>query len=177
MFYKKYNVKIIVVTGLFFLCSIALVLWGGYRIFAYIKFDLECGDYLKTAARAEMVELAKEQLEIAVTYMEEKGLTDGYTSVLWETPNEDVGFWYANISSRLQELKDLPLDATSAEKSDMLMRLKKTLLFDASSCCSSVIIPWGISVYPYNVPLACGALLAFVYVLFVFFFYKPKHDE
>jgi hypothetical protein len=176
MFYKKNKPGVIVVIVLFFLSFITLFLWGGYRVFAYAKFKVECGDYLKAAAKAETVELAEESLKKAVTYMEKNGLTEGYTSVFWKTSNEDVGFWYTNISSRLQELKSLTSGATSTEKAEVLAELKKTLLFNVSCGCN-VIIPGGISVYPHNIPLAYEALLAFAYCAFVLFFYKPKHWE
>ena len=59
-----------------------------------IQFDQNCGGYLKQAADANTVELAKQRIDIAVKYMEDNHLTDGYTSVLWCTEGDNVGYVY-----------------------------------------------------------------------------------
>ncbi len=34
-------------------------------------------------------------------------MTSGYTSILWQTPDEDIGFWYTNLKASQQELQNL----------------------------------------------------------------------
>ena len=57
-----------------------------------IKFDQRCGGYLKQAADANTVELAANRLDKAIEYIESNSMTEGYTSVLWKTEDENVGF-------------------------------------------------------------------------------------
>ena len=115
----KFLVVITIVFGIFFLG------WGITRVVkSEITFERKCKGYLKRAADANTVKLAKEELSKAINYIEAKGYTQGYTSLLWTTPDEDLGFWYANLKSSLDELNTLPGDATSLEKSNMLMKLR-----------------------------------------------------
>jgi len=124
------------------------------RIVAEIQFDRNCEGYLKRAADANSIELAKSQLEIALKYIEKSNLTEGYTSILWNTPDEDISFWYKNVSTAYNELVLIKSDATSLEKSNMLMKLRETLLDNGSEGKTKVTYPDGISVYPFNMFVA-----------------------
>ena len=70
-----------------------------------IKFTQECSGYLKQAADANTVELAIERIDHAIDYIESHNLTSGYTSVLYNTEDENIGFWYDNIKACQKELK------------------------------------------------------------------------
>ncbi|MEK7509744.1 MAG: hypothetical protein AAB605_03450 [Patescibacteria group bacterium] len=86
-------------------------------------------------------------------------------SSLYRTPDEDVGFWYRNLSSSLNELKSIPADAAPLEKSNMLMKLRETLV-DQGETSVVVTVPPGISIFPYNTLFALwcaiSAILAVV---------------
>lgn len=84
--------------------TILFLLWAGVRTVNHIQFDRNIGGYLKRAADANTVELAEKNLSVAVEYLEKNGLTSGYTSILYRTPDEDVGFWFTNLKSSLDEL-------------------------------------------------------------------------
>ncbi len=127
--------------------------WGGYRTVKYIQFDRNCAGYLKRAADANTIEKAKKELKIAVDHLEKNKLTEGYTSVLWTTPDEDVGFWYSNLRLSLDELNTSNPDASQLEKSNLLMKLRETLL-DAGESGDSVTVPSGMSVFPNNTIVA-----------------------
>jgi hypothetical protein len=138
--------------------------WATVRIVLGISFTQDCGGYLERAASANTVELAKPALAAAVLYIEVKELTAGYTSILWRTPDEDVGFWYQNLKASLEELKAVKPDASPLEKSNMLMKLRETLQTDGSEG-SLVRVPSGISIFPHNAKAAfCGSIsfLAFL---------------
>lgn len=142
-------------------CIILLIIWAAIRIVANINFDRKCEGYLKRAADANTVILAKKQLEIAIAYMDKKELTEGYTSVLYRTPDEDVGFWYTNIKDSLAELNAMAPEATQLERSNMLMKLRETLL-DNTTDGTSVTFPDGISIFPYNKLLAYGSIILLI---------------
>lgn len=138
---------------LFFLVmSVPLMLLVGYvgfRAYTNIVFDINCGDRLKRAADANTVEIAQKELEAVVIYAEQKGYTQGYTSVLWKTPSEDVGFWYNNIKTALEEIKHLPANASPLEKSNMLIKLRETLI-DHGVKGDTITVPDGLARFPNN---------------------------
>lgn len=126
-----------------------------------IQFDQDCGGYLSLAANANTVEIAGEQLDIALKYMEENKLTSGYTSILYKTPDEDVGYWYRNIKSARGELSTIAPNASQLEKTNVLMKLRETLAAGT---------PVGIALYPNNVfygLLIFIVSMAFLGVLFI----------
>lgn len=122
-----------------------------------VVFDKDCEGYLKRAADANTVEQASIQLKIAIDYMETNGLTSGYTSVIYNTPDEDVGFWYTNIKNAQAELAKVTDLTTALEKSNLLMKLRETLLDGTSITC-----PKGISVFPHNVAFMFWGWLSFI---------------
>lgn len=114
-----------------------------------IQFNRNCEGYLKRAADANTVETAKAELEKAIAYMDAKNLKVGYTSVIYTSPSEDVEFWYKNISASYKELGLIDSTSSQLEKSNMLMKLRETLLDDSSEG-TDVTVPDGISRYPDN---------------------------
>ena len=136
---------------------LSFCLWGTVRIVKGITFNQECGGYLSRAANANTVDLAKTELKRATDYLEQRDLTEGYTSVLWKTPDEDIGFWYSNLKASLDELEATAPDATPLERSNVLMKLRETLMTSSSEGGSSVTVPDGISVYPSNTLFFCWA--------------------
>jgi hypothetical protein len=127
---------------------IPFILWFVVRAVLAIQFNIDCGDHMKRAADANSIALATKEMQVVVDYMERNDMKDGFTSVLYKTPNEDVGFWYENMNSSLQELKTLDSNATSLEKSNVLMKLRETLVDHGKT--TTVTVPTGISVYPRN---------------------------
>jgi hypothetical protein len=127
-----------------------LLLWCGVRAVSSIQFDQQCEGYLKRAADANNIELAREELGKALQYTEAHGLTEGYTSVLYRTPDEDLGFWYTNLKAAHSQLGKINQDSISdLEESNVLMKLRETLC-DSGKSGSSITVPSGISVFPNN---------------------------
>lgn len=128
-----------------------------------IEFSQQCSGYLKQAADANTVELALDRLNLAVKYIEEKGYTDGYTSIVYKTEDENIGYWYQNIKACQKELNDA-LDGTQLEKSNVLMKIRESLT-DEGEKGTVLTIPSGLAKYPHNALLAIleiiGALLVF----------------
>lgn len=146
--------------GLCVLFILLFCVWAGVRIVASVQFNRNCEGYLKRAADANTVELAKKQLKISLDYMERKGFITGYTSILYRTPNEDVGFWYTNVKNSLVELERTDSNATQLETSNLLMKLRETLLDQGERGKTSVTFPKDISVFPNNVAMAFLGLLS-----------------
>ena len=128
------------------LVLISLVIFG-LRIMKNIEFKQHVTGYLKRAAAANTLELAHEELTTAITYLEANKITSGYTSILYQTPDEDIGFWYRNLKASQNELQNLESES-ALEKATVLMKLRETLMDTGQR--SRVTVPEGLSVYPNN---------------------------
>lgn len=114
-----------------------------------ISLEQNCTGYLKRAADANSVETAKAELNKAISYLEANQLTTGYTSVLWRTPDEDIEFFYKNLKASEVELSKVNETSSSLEKTNILMKLRETLLDNGESG-DSLTYPDGLSRYPNN---------------------------
>ena len=132
-----------------------------------VQFNQQCAGYLKQAADANTVELALERVNMALNYIESHGLTSGYTSVLYKTEDENIGYWYKNIKACQFEL-EANKNASSLEKSNVLMKVRESLT-DNGEKGTELTIPAGISRYPDN--LMWGILRIISLILFFLAFY------
>jgi hypothetical protein len=123
--------------------------WGIVRFSNYMSFEIGCGGHLKRAADANTIELAAAELEQAIVYAEKHDLTKGSTHLLFATPDLDIGFWYKNISSARNELREVSPNASNLEKTNMLMKLRETLVDSGQSV--HITVPDGIYVFPFGV--------------------------
>lgn len=113
-----------------------------------IEFNQNCGGYLNQAANANSVELALERLNIAIDYIETNDMTDGYTSVLWKTENDNIGYWYNNIKTCQEELEEC-VSSSQLEKTNVLLKVRESLT-DIGEDGTILNKPDGISRYPNN---------------------------
>ena len=150
--------KIIFVVSL--LSSIA---WGATRYAANVFAKRDFTGYLKQAADANTPELAKSKLSAAIAGIEKRGLTSGYTSIFYNTPDEDLGFWYNNLKASENDLQKLSPNASQLEQSNVLMKLRQTLL-DHEKNGEAVTCPAGASLYPYNLVMAIWGTISVVFL-------------
>lgn len=123
-----------------------------------IEFRQDCSGYLKQAADANTVEISLQRINMALDYIEANHLTEGYTSVLWRTEDENIGFWYENIKACKGELEAC-LNGTQLEKSNVLMKVRESLT-DSGEKGTVLTIPDGISRYPNNTAYGIGGFLS-----------------
>jgi len=131
--------------------TVVFCAWATIRIVKYLDFNLNCEAYLKRAADANTVELAKGELAKAIDYAEKNNLTEGIVSIFLKNPANDIGFWYNNIKSAHYELDNLPEEASPLEKTNVLMKLRESLTDRGNNGGTKVIYPTGISIHPGNV--------------------------
>ena len=122
-----------------------------------IEFSQNCTGYLKQAADANTVELALDRLDRAITYAERQGWTEGYTSILFKTEDENIGFWYENLKASRQELVNV-IDSSQLEQTNVLMKLRETLTENTEDG-TTITYPEGLWKYPYN---ALYAVIAWI---------------
>ena len=144
---KKYSKIFLAMT---IICVVFLVIFITVMIIKGISFDLNCKAYIKRAAEASNVEMAKEELSKAIDYAESNNLTEGIVSIFLKNPTNDIGFWYNNMKAAYQELENLPEETSALEKTNVLMKLRESLT-DRDNGNTEVTHPTGISIYPNNV--------------------------
>ena len=156
-------------------CLASTLVWGGVRAINYIKYDQQVGGFLKQAADANTTELAEKKLAQAIKGMDDMHICnsqsaeappvfsdDCYTSVIWRTPDEDIGFWRTNIQATYDDLRTMsPEDrADNLVESNTLIKVRETLLDQGQHV--RVTAPEGISVYPNNKPLFWWGLFSLI---------------
>ena len=134
---------------LFIISSLSFVVWLVIFSVKAIKFDQKCGGYLERAANANTIELAERELAIAIDYLDKNEIKSGFTSVVYQTPDEDVGYWYENLSASLKELRSINENSAPLERSNVLLKLRETLM-DNGKYGDKLTIPGMICVYPNN---------------------------
>ena len=113
-----------------------------------IKWSINVEGHLKRAADANTIEMAQKELTQVIDYLESVNMTKGDTSIIWSTPDTDIGFWYENLNSSLNELKKVTAETSQLEKTNLLMKLRETLL-DHGERGDIVTQPLNIFYYPY----------------------------
>lgn len=142
-------------------------------IYLEVMFEIDIENNLKRAADANQPEMALQEMDEALAAIDEWGLCtetdsnhpdDCYTSVVYRTPDEDVNFWRENLIQARDELASLPEDSDPLMVSNVLLKLRETLL-DQGKNKEKVTYPSGVSRYPYNALFGLlfwmGFLLAF----------------
>ena len=146
--------------------AIVVVIFS-FNIYRSIVFDLNCTGHLKLAADSNTVEIAKKELEIALRYLENKKLTSGNTSIFWNTPQNDLDFWYKNLKSSYEELDKITAETSQLERTNVLMKLRETLL-DHGTDGDVVTVPSGITVYPFQGVWFCLGILNICFLVLGF---------
>lgn len=155
--------------------AVVFAIWVTTQFIMGINFERNCEGYLKRAADSNTVEMATKELGIALDYMEANHLVEGYTSIVYRTPDEDIGFWYRNIKASQQELVKLSKEATPLERTNVLMKLRETLL-DTEKTGTVVTSPSGISRYPFNALFALWGWGSLILLCLFGGFYWFKND-
>ena len=104
--------------------AVLFLAWMITRIVSGIHLQQDFTGHLKRASDANRIELAEQELGTAVKYLEDNNLTSGYTSILWQTPDEDIKFFYDNLKGAHEELKSIPDTVSLLESSNQLIKLR-----------------------------------------------------
>lgn len=119
----------------------------GYGITKSIDFERGCSGHLKRAADANTIDLAEQELALAVKYIESNGLTSGDTSLFYSMPENELDFWYANLKASLEELQSTPAEADRLTMSNQLIKLRETIM-DGHEKGARVTVPPNAFVFP-----------------------------
>lgn len=142
-------------TGELFFYAVVLVVpilcWGFFAYMTYLKFENGCFGHLTRAGHANTIEAAREEIETAVTFLEKENITEGYTAIFegLKTPDEDIAFWYKNLKASLEQLKKIPHDVSALERSNVLLKLRETVIHSGAKG-EDLVCPPGLARYPNN---------------------------
>ena len=137
-----------------------------FRLFSVFVFEISCKEYINNATKAVDIETAKSELEKAINYMEERDLTHGTVSILFENPKNDIGFWYSSIKNIYEELQTFPKDVFKSDETDFLRSVQEKI--------QNITVPDGISIYPYN-RYFLGAIIISIIVAIICFGLEIKN--
>lgn len=134
------------------LCIISIIIpciVYGVAGFKALSMGSNCIEYLSLAADANNTVMAERHLTSAINYLEAHNLTSGNTNILINHPTNDLGIWYDNLKAAQIQLQEINAkeDVTELEESNVLMKLRETLL----SSEGNVTHPEHISFYPNHV--------------------------
>jgi hypothetical protein len=147
----------------FFLLGVLMVIAPASK---NLSFSWNCEEYLKRAADSASPEKCGEQLDLALKYAKENGLTTGNTGIIWNTPKNDLSFWYENLEKAREALKEVENSGsesktTALERSNVLIRVRETLLDGVNVTC-----PDSISFFPnvlfMHILLWIGIIFSFI---------------
>ncbi len=140
-----------------------------------IEFTQSCEGYLKRAADANTVSIAKEELGKALKYLKDNDLTHGSTHILYKTPSSDLGFLYKNLTASYKVLDKASKNESlsNLEESNILIKLRESLL-DRGSDGDHVSLPKFISLFPYQDRFFIWFLFGLPGLLWLFLFTMPK---
>ena len=148
--------------------GIVLLIILGLVTVRKIQYERDVSGHLKLAADANSTEFAERKLKLATDGMEawdfcNDGGENCFTSVIYRTPEDDVGYWRENIESTLADLQSMS-DAERADnliESNQLMKVRETLL-DSGPSGDHVTDPKGIFKYPNNTGFALWLTVALI---------------
>lgn len=149
---------------LIFLIAIISLPATGIWIYKSITFKQNCSGHLDRAATASTVEIAKEELGKAISYLENNNLTAGSTHILYSTPDNDIAYWYKNLKSAYQQLEKVSATGTDMEKTNELLKLHENLIGRGDKGSSHVITPPRIALYPNQSVIYIGSLIGIIFV-------------
>jgi hypothetical protein len=148
-------------TSVTFIVGVSLFMPG-------LKFDQGCGNYLKLAADANNIAIAKERLDVAIAYIESNNLTSGNSGVIFTYPENDLGIWYKNLKAAQKNLTEFPKEASETDVSTTLVKLRETLL-DHGAHGDHVTIPDNIAYFPNQVLLNISVFVNVLMIIVAFF--------
>lgn len=137
--------KFIMTKGKFWgaICMIFICIfigWAGFRIQrAYICYKNLIG-YLDNYVKAGTVEVAKENLSMAIEGLEKLGLTNGQISIFLNDPTENLDLYYRNLK-KAEEALEKSMEYNIKDQMITLGKQQNAL---------GDHYPSGISIYPLN---------------------------
>lgn len=124
--------------------------WGAMRFHQFQMYEAKVTNYLTKAWAERKPAKAVERIDSALAYLDEKGVTEGDTAVMYGSHEDDIGEWREQLTAEREKFARKAIPASLvADASD-----KPKWTGDADSSEPPPFVksggPVGISVAPYN---------------------------
>ncbi len=129
----------------------ALAGWAGHRLHLDRMFTAQVTEYVLAAYKTDDPEKAKKYLTTAQAYLETTGKTDGFTSIAYPTPDEDLGDWSASIKDASEfEATGIKDDRKPWQRKLLAAGLVNEVEIQGGKKRLDLNYPGGVSAAPYN---------------------------
>lgn len=150
--------QVVIATSLLVISGLVLVGWAGYRLHANSRFSNNFESYVAAAFKSSEPAKAQKYLERAKTYLETNDATEGFTSCLYDSQEDDLGELYVAISDVCAMFAQPPSNNRWWREA---MHDKGIVRGNVQDGKIEAKVPSGISVYPFNVQLNAAAWVSF----------------
>jgi len=147
----------------------------GSMIYESCEYQAGFSSYVERAAYGNSYETVAPSLDAAIAYLENNDLTEGFTSVLYKTADEDLAWYYQNLKEIRADLDRAGPDGfyLPAEKDLLFLNLKTRLLRSSGN----VAAPIGISRFPHNTAYCILLWISTILLLGFFFCWVISMDS
>ena len=147
--------------GLILALTIALGLMSIVYVPGCIEIKQDITSPLKKAADAPTLDLAIDQLNDAITGIEDHGLDQGSSHLIYPTSSTDLGLWYKHLTAVRDEIVKMESDSTitSTDINLQLVKLREVILDAGSEGRQKVTSPPHLVMYPYHKPFVVFSLI------------------
>ena len=152
---------------IFIFCVVCCITYPIFVTYKEYQFNKNCEEWLKLAADANNIPIAKARLDKAISYLEKENITQGYTSLWFQTPDTSITEWYTNLKATQRNLENFKLDVTESDINNTLMKLRETLL-DRGDHGDRVTLPPFIQYAPHNLLLFIVSIVFCLMLLIIF---------
>lgn len=150
---RSANVNVDPVRALFTvagICGLSFVGLQGYALHKHLKKKALFDDYIVAAYKAEDAKTAKKQFRRAMVWIEENGAKEGFTSVSYQSPTDNVNDWYENVANVDDEMDRLVITKDTPQPWRQSMVHHRLVLVDGDGKVTSVQTPRGLYLHPNN---------------------------
>lgn len=145
-------------------CMGLMLSWCTIRVVLSIRYDTHVTERLERAHSAHDLDTLYRELHRATDYLQLTDRDEGYTSIIYDTPSEDVGYWYRNLVQAQREVHDMLYFIDEGKERPpnneinvLIQKVRRTI-----APYGDIKTPQGISVYPHNLYYFAWAILSIV---------------
>ncbi len=148
---KYLNIPLMaILTFMMVISIISFSLWAIVRIHYTIEFEQNCSSYLTRAKQEVDFDLAANDIEVAINYLETHGLDHGVIKIFREYSYNDLAYVHQNLIEAQNAFRQASSES-ELEKFSLVQRMDEQMK-----------LPCGISIYGKNLAYFWWAMVSFI---------------
>lgn len=148
-----------------FSCFVAWLLIRIYRVLCFYK---NCESYIRNSMNTASIDIAKSELEHAISYLEKNNLTSGRTSIVTSKLHNDIGYFYKNLKKQYDFLDHKCKNSLTEVNIQNILKEYEDNLHSRTANGVKTLIPEGISIYPSNTVFCIWGTMSFITLVISF---------